>query len=272
LLILISHEPTSPLSLATGSFALGFAIIITTEFFFIQDVFHDRMNTLFKAYYQVWTLFAIAGSIAVAYCWRDTRRPQVVRPVLTTLTIAAIAMASVYPILSARAWTEEYADWKGVDGAAFVGNWSAGELGAIEWLREHASDDDVILEQLGCSYAPNSGEPRLSRVSTFTGIPTIIGWAGHEGQWRVGQPELKSILGQREDDVQAMYLDPSSELIDQYGVDFIVIGKYELEGAIESCPKAIPYPDAGEPTFPGTGWDEVFNQDSVTIYRRSQVN
>jgi uncharacterized membrane protein len=200
-----------------------------------------------------------------------------VKPAIGILTVAAVALAAIYPVLSARAWTEEFADWKGVDGAAFVGDWSSGELAAIEWLREHATDEDVVLEQLGCQYQPNAGVPRLSRVSTFTGVPTIIGWAGTEGQWRTGQAEIKNSLSKREDDVQVMYLDPQSELLDEYGVTYIYVGKYELEAASEistpgSCEKGIAYPNAAEPTFPGPGWDEVFNQDGVKIFRRAQAN
>jgi YYY domain-containing protein len=272
-LILTSREPSSPLWVATAFFGLGFLIILTTEFFYIQDVFHNRMNTLFKAYYQVWTLFGIAASIAVVAVWRDQRRSQFVRPALTVLTAAAIALAGIYPILSAKAWTNNFADWKGLDGAAFVSDWSPGELAAIEWLRENASDDDVVLEQLGCSYSPNAGVPRLSRVSTFTGIPTIIGWAGHEGQWRAGQQDLLNILPQREKDVQSMYSDPESDLLNQYGVNYIYVGKYELEGAdSQGCAKAIPYPNAADPSFPGAGWDEVFNEDGVRIYHRAAAN
>jgi uncharacterized membrane protein len=271
-LILTSREPSSPLWIATAMFGLGFLIILTTEFFFIQDVFHNRMNTLFKAYYQVWTLFGIAASVAIVSIWRDQRRPQLVRPAVTILTIAAVSLAAIYPVISAKAWTNDFQEWNGVDGAAFIEDWSPAESAAIEWLRNHATDDDVVLEQLGCSYQPNANMPRLSRASTFTGMPTIVGWAGHEGQWRAGQADLLGILGQREDDVQTMFTDPESDLINDYDVTYIYVGKFEMEGAEDTCRKAIPYPNAAEPTFPGPGWEEVFNQDGVRIFHRSQSN
>lgn len=271
--ILPSRDPTSPLWIATAFFGLGFLIILTTEFFYIQDVFHNRMNTLFKAYYQVWTLFAIAASIAAVAIWRDQRRPQLVRPVVTIITTIAIALVAIYPVLSARAWTNDFADWKGLDGAAFISDWSPGELAGIEWLRSHASDDDVVLEQLGCSYQPNANVPRLSRASTFTGMPTIIGWRGHEGQWRAGQQDLLDILGKRVKDVQTMYADPESDLFDQYGVTYIYVGKFEIEGSgTTDCPEAKAYPNTAEPSFPGAGWDEVFNQDGIRIYHRASAN
>ncbi len=272
-LILTTREPSSPLWIVTAMFSLGFLIILVTEFFYIQDVFHNRMNTLFKAYYQVWTLFAVGASVAVIVIWRDQRRPQIVRPIVTTLTIAALALVAIYPVLSAKAWTNNFDDWKGLDGAAFIADWSPGELAAIEWLRDHATDDDVVLEQLGCSYQPNADMPRLSRASTFTGMPTIIGWAGHEGQWRAGQPELLSILGDREDAVQTMFTDPESDLFDQYHVTYIYVGKFEQDGVAQGeCAKAIAYPNTKESSFPGAGWDEVFSQDGIRIYHRLTVN
>ena len=38
-----------------------------------------------------------------------------------------------------------------------------------------ARDDDVVLESPGCSYEVNGGVP-TSRIATFTGVPTVIGW------------------------------------------------------------------------------------------------
>jgi uncharacterized membrane protein len=104
-------------------------------------------------------------------------------------------------------------------------------------------------------------------------MPTVIGWAGHEGQWRAGQQNLLDIIPQREDDVQAMYSDPESDLLDQYDVTYIYVGKYELDHSETSdCAKAIAYPNAADPSFPGAGWDEVFNQDGVRIYHRATAN
>ena len=44
------------------------------------------------------------------------------------------------------------------------------------------STEDKIIESYGDSYSD------FSRISAFTGIPTIIGWPFHELQWR-GSPQ-----------------------------------------------------------------------------------
>ncbi|MEX1255543.1 MAG: DUF2298 domain-containing protein [Dehalococcoidia bacterium] len=51
-------------------FALGLAmtaclLILGTEFFFIQDTFGSRMNTIFKLYYQSWLMLSIVGGFAL---------------------------------------------------------------------------------------------------------------------------------------------------------------------------------------------------------------
>ena len=40
-------------------------LILGSEFFFIQDTFNSRMNTIFKLYYQAWLLLSIAGAFAL---------------------------------------------------------------------------------------------------------------------------------------------------------------------------------------------------------------
>jgi uncharacterized membrane protein len=82
-----------------------------------------------------------------------------------------------------------------------------------------------------------------------------------------------SILGQRENDVQKMFTDPESELYDQYQVTYIYVGKFEQDGVGEGqCAKAIAYPNTKDSSFPGAGWDEVFNQDGIRIYHRAAGN
>ena len=60
--------------LVSTLFAAGWAITILTEFFFIRDVFNSRYNTLFKIYYQVWTLIGVASAIAIVLL--SAQRPR----------------------------------------------------------------------------------------------------------------------------------------------------------------------------------------------------
>ena len=57
---------------------------------------------------------------------------------------------------------------------------------AIQWIKENIDRDKVILEatKVGGSYS------NYSRISTFTGNPTVLGWMNHEWVWRYEKDSL----------------------------------------------------------------------------------
>jgi YYY domain-containing protein len=266
LLVLIRNQPTLGLrTISAALFAVGLALILGTEFVFIQDVFHSRMNTLFKFYYQVWTLFSVASGTAVVAIWSGTRVPA--RAALAIVTSVGLLAGLVYPVLSTRAWTDEFQDWAGLDGIEYVAQHSADEVAAIRWLQANAKLDDVVLEAAGCSYQINGGIP-FNRASAFTGVPTVIGWRGHEEQWRLGSSQMSDEIPIRQEDVAAIFADPASPLLDSYGVTLLYLGIYERDDWQHVCPSAGPYPGLDQPGYPGPGWEPVFTQGEVSIYRR----
>jgi uncharacterized membrane protein len=252
-----------------GLTAVGSGLILIAEFFYIQDVFNGRFNTLFKVYYQVWTLLGVAAAVGVALAWRWSEHVPVARRAVGVAVATALVAGLAYPVVSIRGWTtwEGPREWRGLDGAAFIGDSAPGDLAAIRWLADNATADDVILEAPGCSYQINGGVP-TNRFSAFTGVPAIVGWGGHESQWRGGQPELLGELGARQSQVATLYdtLDPM--LLDRYGVTLIAAGSFEREGAGGACALAGPFPSVQGQGFPGPGWSEVFSQDGATIWRR----
>src|SRR4029077_5254768 len=50
-------------ALACVLVAVAAALIVGPEFVFLQDVFADRMNTIFKAYYQAWAILSLVGAL-----------------------------------------------------------------------------------------------------------------------------------------------------------------------------------------------------------------
>jgi uncharacterized membrane protein len=93
------------------------------------------------------------------------------------------------------------------------------EAAAIRWLR--GAPDGVVAEAIGGSY---SG---YARVSTLTGQPTLLGWPGHESQWRGGYEEQ----GSRQGDVETLYATAdwglANEIISRYNIRYIYVGGLE---------------------------------------------
>ncbi len=257
-------------TIATGLFALGFALVIAVELFYIRDAFGDRMNTLFKVYYQVWTLFAFAGALACVVIWREARPRRVARPALFAYVAIALAAGAAYPALASYRWTDEFAGWDGLDGLAYVDSTAPDELAALRWLQANARHDDVLAEAPGCAYRP-PGDVPFNRAAAYTGAPTVIGWNNHQRQWRSGQPALIAAIGPREEDVAGIFAEPRGELLDRYGVTLLYVGRYERADYDPGCDIADGYPAVKSPGYPGDGWEIAFAQGDVRIFRRIQT-
>ena len=95
---------------------------------------------------------------------------------------------------------------------------AASELFAVDAYRHEF--DSTVAEAVGDSYS------EYARISTFTGLPTVLGWPNHEGQWR----DLV-LQGTRKDDIQTLYTTPdwvtTQGIIDRYQIRYIVVGNLE---------------------------------------------
>ena len=226
------------------------------------------MNTLFKFYYQTWTLFALATAVTVVLLWKAASTAAWPRALLSAATVATLLAGAVYPAIASYQWTDRFATWQGLDGLAYGEETDPDETAAIRWLGQHAAPEDVVLEAAGCSYFPFDRLP-FNRVSAFTGVPTIIGWGNnHQRQWRAGQPELLSQIDRREADVAEMFAQPDSPLFDKYGVTWLFVGEYEVGDWRSECETAGPYDIAPLLEEPNPVWEEAFRAGDTRIYRR----
>ena len=114
----------------------------------------------------------------------------------------------------------------------------------------------VILEKPGTGGRSYVYE---GRVSALTGLPTLLGWAGHEGQWRGNY----DVQGAREPDIATIYNTPDIEealtLLDKYGITYVYVGPLERS---EYDPRGL---DKFRQIM-----DTVYQNDSVTLYKMSK--
>jgi len=92
----------------------------------------------------------------------------------------------------------------------------------VDWLREHAGPQDVVWEIDGPAYR------NYARISTFSGRPTVLGWANHERVYRKNGHQL---VHPRQTEIDGLRRNPSRKLLNEffvkYHVRFAVVGRLE---------------------------------------------
>lgn len=196
----------------------GVILSLGPEFVYLKDNFGQRLNTIFKFYYQTWVLFGVGALFAIYYLWHFARK-------IGWVALAGyglmFAVAMSFPYLAVNSRAAEYGAEPTLDGTAQLARFNPGEYEAIMWLRANAGPSEVVLEAVGGQY---SG---YGRVSAHSGLPTVLGWPGHEYQWRGDTPEP----AEREPAVREIYSDAdwarTTELLNRYGIDLIFVGSLE---------------------------------------------
>ena len=257
-----SREALFVLVLAAG--AIG--ALALPELVAIQgDV--GRMNTVFKFYLQAWVLLGVIAGPAVVWATRRLGDGGVGRAVWMAALACLVAGAAVYPLAATpvKVGLRFTPLGPGLDGMAFMAQARHAENGrdlrlpadyaAIRWMLENVEGTPVVLEGQAPLYHWGS------RVSVYTGLPTVLGWDWHQKQQRWG---YQSTVEERQRDVKTAYesISPSRtwEVLRRYGVNYVVVGG--LERAY--------YPAAGLAKFEamvGQGLEVAYRADEVTIYR-----
>ena len=111
---------------------------------------------------------------------------------------------------------------------------------AIDWLNANVSGVPVICEAYGNSYTDNC------IVSSYTGLPTVIGWQTHEWLWRfhgIVDKSTDTLVSDPDDDVWQLYITPRhtdvdivylsantdeiQAIINKYHIEYIILGNLE---------------------------------------------
>jgi YYY domain-containing protein len=217
-------ESASPAVLMTlGMVLTGALLMLGPEYVYLRDYFGTRMNTIFKFYFQVWTLWAIAGAFGLWYVSQHAR--SWAGRLAVSLVLLAILPGLVYLPGSLYSRTAGFSRSLSLDGMAYFARNYPDDYAAIEWLQENIVGRPVILEGTRGSYWI---EGRSSRISMATGLPTLMGWIGHEQQWR---GEYYAQVAGRPGDIQQIYQSRSwietRQLLDKYKIEYVIVSPLE---------------------------------------------
>ncbi len=200
---------------------LGSLLVLGVEFFFLRDQFGWRMNTIFKFYYQTWLLWALAAAYACSVLLRSSHGIGGI--LFKAGAFVVIATGLVYPAFSLPAKSNQFrqSNW-GLDGTDYLTAQNPDEMQAIQWLQQ--APFGIIAEAV----SPTGGSySNFARVSTFTGLPGVLGWMGHESQWRGGSAEI----GSRQTDLTRLYCatEPQEmqDVLDRYDIRYVFVGLLE---------------------------------------------
>ena len=124
------------------------------------------------------------------------------------------------------------------------------------WIRDNTAPDALVLEGKGASYRAN-----FNRISTLTGRPTLLGWDGHESQWRGSQ--YGAMAAGRPEALEAIYRSGLANQValtlENWAIDYVYVGPSERQqyGITFATEAAI-----------ADVMDLVFEDGDVRIYRR----
>ena len=205
---------------ATDTLAiLGLTIVLVTELIYLVDNMGEtyfRMNTVFKFYLPAWILMGTASLTIVGEWLQDTGMGMRggVKRVLPVMAVAAL-LAAPFAINVDFGYGSHT-----LDGAAYLFGSHPGDATAIEFLR-NLSGDHIIIEAEGGDYN------YYSRISSFTGIPTIVGMPFHEYMWRGDAGHVT----ERSADVRTIYEQPSQtiDLARAYNATLLYVGAEERD-------------------------------------------
>lgn len=265
--------------------SVAFILVLLPEIIYIKDIYpmHPRANTMFKFYYHAWILLAVVIGVGLPEMtlpqWATARqdwRKKVSWLLGVGVPLFCLSGAFVCTI---RTTTQglRFLDISraGLDGLAFLSARLPDDWFAIRELNRALDDGvidrrSVVLEATGDSYTD------YARISSFTGLQTVMGWSMHEWLWRgsfndeiLPKTQVSARLKEpdtvqnRVKDIMTMYqaekLDELREKLDVYQVKYIVVGTLERQK----------YPKLNEALIREVAPRVFFERGSLKIYEKN---
>ncbi len=211
-----------------------------------------RMNTVFKFYLQVWTLFSIASAAALFWVLTDLGWWAAIWKNLWQLGLAGLVFgAALYPMTAAPAKIADRMAENAphtLDGMAYMAYAMRGELStsfatdedyqAIQWMQSNVEGSPVIVEA-------NIPEYRWgTRFTIYTGLPGVVGWNWHQRQQRVavGEEQVTDRVIAVTNFYMTRSVNDAMTFLRRYQVKYIVWGRLEqvYYGDVGPCLAAGP--------------------------------
>ncbi len=224
-------------NLSSSDIFVGILIILSTlliiipEFIYVKDIYpaHYRANTMFKLVYQSFIMLSLSSGYIIMRLFLNHKSlilNQKFRYWLLGywfIGLLILVLVFLYPYFAINSYFGNLKDYSGLNGTNYLRSLYPNDYEAILWINKNIKEQPVILEAQGDSYTD------YARVSTNTGLPTVLGWTVHEWLWR----GTYDIPAPRISDIQKIYelQDPEQTkiLLKKYNVSLVFIGDLERQ-------------------------------------------
>ena len=194
--------------------ALG--ILLVVENIHLIDSFGNRMNTIFKSYYQVWVILSISFPLMLNNIYKrykGYKRMQILY-LLISITFC-LSLVQNYSLLidNSNKFSKDF----GFNNVEYMNKKIPGVSGSIDFLIKNTNENSIIYSGIGADYTDSS------YISVFTGRATPLGWPGHESQWRANDKQIyerKSDLEKLENSNNEIEI---LNIISKYNIDYYVV-------------------------------------------------
>lgn len=226
---------------ATGAAAAllgaGFLILLVTELAQVDDDFAGRLNTAFKFWFHAWAIFAVASAALAGRAVEAWSAPRerlrtgeanargnlwiargvsLVVSVFLAVWFGSMLTAPAMAVSREREWQD-----RGLSAVAYLEETDPGLVAAVAWARVHLNpEQDVLVQAIGEAYSGGN------LLSAFTGVPTVLGWPGHERQWRgeIAEPLRRAAIA----DIYTGTRPETLAAARQWGITHVYVGRDEL--------------------------------------------
>ncbi len=205
----------------------GFLLVIVPSFLVVKDIYftlnppYFRANTVFKMWYQAWILLSICVPYSIKVIHEHLKNNFRLRAIHGAIILFFLFFIFEYTFISVKYIVGPVYVSKGLDGTDYLKDSSIDYKYIIDWINNNVKGQPVLLEAVGKAYSSDA------IVSSYTGLPTLVGWSEHELGWR-GSWE---IIANRMGDIAKMYksasVDEVKDLVQKYNVKYVVLGEKE---------------------------------------------
>ena len=238
-------------SYITALLTVAWLLVLVPEIVYVKDIYihsYQRANTMFKLTYQSFIMFSLTGGYIIVKTLSKLKK-NLFHFVYAVAVFVLLIFVFIYPFYAIQSYYG-LKIYQGLEGLKWFEKRYPDDYEAVSWLRKNIKGQPVILEAVGESYTD------FARVSSNTGLPTVLGWPVHEWLWRGSYDEP----GRRDEEVRKIYesadMEETKNLLTKYKVKYIFVGELERQK----------YIGLDEEKFAKIG-EAVFKNEKTKIYR-----